>query len=48
MLTDTQNQPVKVMFIENNNTHEGKSSIEFKAEYGFFHVPKIYIQATPN
>jgi hypothetical protein len=48
MLTDTQNQPVKVMLIEKGKADEGKSSLSFKAQYGFFNVPEMRIQATPN
>lgn len=31
------------MLIKDDSTLEGKSTMEFKAEYGFFNVPKIYI-----
>ena len=42
-LTDTEGQPVDVLFIEKNETFKGSPTISVKSELGIFNPPRIYI-----
>jgi hypothetical protein len=42
-LTDTEGQPVDVLFIEKNKTSKGSPKIIVKSELGILNPPRIYI-----